>query len=189
MDALRDGGTGGLLFAGHIANWEIAPMSATQRGVRPLIVYRAPNNPRVARLIHEMRLPVGSALFPKGVSGLRRAVAAVARGGFLGVLADQKYNEGIPVPFFGRDAMTSPVLAELALRYHLPLLPVRVERIAGARFRVAIEPPVALPDSGDRARDVYALTTQINAILERWIRERPEQWMWPHRRWPKESRP
>jgi KDO2-lipid IV(A) lauroyltransferase len=49
-----------------------------------------------------------------------------------------------------------------------------------------VEAPLALPDSGDRQADIAALTQQINDVLERWIRARPESWLWVHRRWPKD---
>ena len=80
--------------------------------------------------------------------------------------------------------MTAPTVALLALRFECDVLPARVERLDGARFRLTIEPPLPLPDTGDRAADVAALMTAVNATLERWIRERPEQWFWVHRRWP-----
>jgi KDO2-lipid IV(A) lauroyltransferase len=73
----------------------------------------------------------------------------------------------------------------LALRFQVPLVPVRVERLDGARFRVTVYPPMTLRDTGDRAADVLDAMTRINALFEDWIRERPEQWLWLHRRWPK----
>ncbi len=80
--------------------------------------------------------------------------------------------------------MTAPALAQLALRYNCPVLPARVERIGGARFRLIVEPPLALPRTGDRQADTRALTEAVNRCLERWITDRPEQWLWLHRRWP-----
>jgi KDO2-lipid IV(A) lauroyltransferase len=100
------------------------------------------------------------------------------------MLVDQKMNDGIAVPFFGRDAMTAPAIAELALRYDCTVLPARVERLPGAKFHVTVFPPHPLPTSGDKAADVLALMTTINATLEGWIRERPGHWFWLHRRWP-----
>jgi KDO2-lipid IV(A) lauroyltransferase len=88
------------------------------------------------------------------------------------------------VPFFGRDAMTAPALAMLALRFDCAVLPVRVERLRGAHFRLTVYPSLPLPQSGDRAADTLALMTQVNRTLETWIHERPEQWFWLHRRWP-----
>jgi KDO2-lipid IV(A) lauroyltransferase len=102
----------------------------------------------------------------------------------LGLLADQKMNDGISVPFFGRPAMTSSALAFLALRFYCDVFPLRVERLAGAHFRVTVFPPLLLPRSGDRHTDAAALMTRVNETLEAWVRNRPEQWLWLHRRWP-----
>ena len=82
---------------------------------------------------------------PKGAVAARRVIEALPRGGHLGLLADQKMNDGIPVMFFGRPAMTAPALAVLALRFDCDVLPLRVERLDGARFRVTLFPPLPLP--------------------------------------------
>jgi len=95
-----------------------------------------------------------------------------------------KMNDGIPVPFFGRPAMTSSAIAFLALRFECDVFPLRVERLAGARFRVTVSPALPLPRSGDRQADAASLMTSVNATLEAWIRDRPELWLWVHRRWP-----
>jgi KDO2-lipid IV(A) lauroyltransferase len=93
-------------------------------------------------------------------------------------------NDGIEVPFFGHPAMTAPALAALALRYRCPVIPAYAYRIGPARLRIVCEPPLDLPDSGDRKADILALTLSVNQRLERWIRARPECWFWLHRRWP-----
>ena len=100
------------------------------------------------------------------------------------MLADQKMNDGIPVPFFGRPAMTASALASLALRFDCDVLPARVERLGGAHFRLTVFPPLPLPRSGNSHADAAALMAQVNATMEGWIRDRPEQWFWVHRRWP-----
>ena len=176
------GGRRMILFSGHLANWEIAALAAGQRGIAIAQVYRTANNPLVDRMIRRWRGGQGE-LIPKEAVG-RRAVAALRRGAHLAILVDQKLNEGIPVRFFGRPAMTAPTVALLALRFDCDVLPVRVERVCGVRFRLTVEPPLKLPDTGDRAADVAAIMAAVNGTLERWIRERPEQWFWVHRRWP-----
>jgi Kdo2-lipid IVA lauroyltransferase/acyltransferase len=92
-------------------------------------------------------------------------------------------NDGIPVPFFGRPAMTAPALAILALRFDCDVLPARVERFDGVRFRLTIFPPLPITRSGDLHADAAALMAWVNATLEEWVRDRPEQSLWVHRRW------
>jgi KDO2-lipid IV(A) lauroyltransferase len=172
-----------IVFSGHIANWEIGMLAGIQHGISVAQIYRAANNPLMDRMIARFRGDHGE-FIPKGVVAARRAIAALRRGTHLGLLADQKMNDGIPVPFFGRPAMTAPALAVLALRFDCDVLPLRVERLDGARFRVTVFPPLPLPRSGEPHADAAALMVRVNALLETWIRDRPEQWLWLHRRWP-----
>ena len=172
-----------IIFSGHIANWEIAALAAVQYGIPVAQIYRAANNPMVDHMIARLRGD-GGELIPKGTVAARRAIAVLRRGAHLTMLADQKMNDGIPVMFFGRPAMTASALAVLALRFDCDVLPARVERLAGARFRLTVFPPLPLPRSGDHHADVAALMTRVNQTLEAWIRDRPEQWFWLHQRWP-----
>jgi Kdo2-lipid IVA lauroyltransferase/acyltransferase len=172
-----------IMFSAHVGNWEIGMLAAMQYGFAVAQIYRAANNPLVDRMIRRFRGD-GGELIPKGAVAARRAVAVLRKGGHLTMLADQKLNDGIPVPFFGRPAMTAPALALLALRFDCDLLPARVERLAGARFRLTLFPPLRVPPSGDREADIAAVMAEVNRTIERWIRDRPEQWFWLHRRWP-----
>ena len=172
-----------IVFSGHIANWEIAMLAGVQYGIPVAQIYRAGNNPLLDRMIARFR-GHGAELIPKGTVAAHRSIAALRRGTHLTLLADQKMNDGIPVPFFGRPAMTAPALAVLALRFDCDVLPARVERLDGARFRLTVFPPLPLPRSGEPHADAAALMAGVNATLEAWIRDRPEQWLWLHRRWP-----
>jgi KDO2-lipid IV(A) lauroyltransferase len=183
MDRAVAAGRRMIIFSGHIANWEIGMLAAVQHGIPVAQIYRAPNNPALDRMIRRIRF-VGGELIPKGPVAARRALAVLGRGDHLTMLADQKMNDGIPVPFFGRAAMTAPAVAALALRFDCDVLPARVERLGGARFRLTVFPPLPLPRSGDVHADIAALMVAVNRTLERWIRDRPAEWLWLHRRWP-----
>jgi Kdo2-lipid IVA lauroyltransferase/acyltransferase len=173
-----------IFFSGHFGNWEVATLAVTQAGLGVTEIYRAANNPVVDRIINRARSVVGSELVPKGAVGARRALAALQQGRHIAMLVDQKMNDGIPVPFFGRDAMTAPALARLALRFGCAVVPVRVDRLPHARFCITAEPPIDYRRTGDAGRDTLALMTEVNRVLERWIREKPDHWFWLHRRWP-----
>jgi KDO2-lipid IV(A) lauroyltransferase len=185
--ALANGGPS-IFFTGHIGNWEIIPPAAFSRGVDIGFMYRAASNALVNDLIlglREANFKRKVLMFPKGGAGARKAYGHMARGGHLGLLVDQKLDNGISVPFFGRPAMTAPAMASFALKFQCPVFPVHVVRVAPARLQVIFEAPMALPSSGDKEADVLAMTTDMNGILERWIREKPGAWLWLHRRWPK----
>lgn len=184
VDRLRDDGLPGIFFSAHIGNWEIISLGVTQRGMPLDRVYRAANNRLVEWLYRQGRSAVQGALIPKGIAGVRLLLKSLKDGNHLAMMADQKMNDGIAVPFMGRPAMTAPALAELALRFGCPVVGARVRRLKGARFQVIALPPLALPDSGDRHADILAIMTRVNEIIEEWVRETPEQWLWLHNRWP-----
>ncbi len=162
--------------------------AAADYGVPASLAFRPAQNAAVDAMITALRVKAagGMPMFPKGAHGARGLLAHLARGGRLGLLIDQKMNDGIAVEFFGRPAMTAPAPAALALRFRCLVVPVYVRRLGPARFRVVCEEPLVLPDTGDRQADIAALTRALNACLERWIRECPESWLWLHRRWGKE---
>ncbi|MBV8939122.1 MAG: lauroyl acyltransferase, partial [Alphaproteobacteria bacterium] len=138
------------------------------------------------RIINRVRLHHASNMFPKGIRGASRMAHALKNGESLALLIDQKMNEGVAVPFFGHDAMTAPAIAQLAVKYGLAIIPARVVRTRGAHFRATAFPPLAVARSGDEEADTKAVLLTLHKLLEEWIRERPEQWLWIHRRWPKE---
>jgi KDO2-lipid IV(A) lauroyltransferase len=173
-----------IFFSGHFGNWEVATLAVTQAGLGVAEIYRAANNPIVDGIVNHARSVVGSELVPKGTVAARRARAALKQGRHIALLVDQKMNDGIPVPFFGRDAMTAPALAKFALHFGCAVVPVRVDRLPRARFRITAEPPLSYERTADAQRDTLALMTQVNQVLERWIRDKPDHWFWLHRRWP-----
>lgn len=181
--AMRDDGRPGLVFSGHLGNWELGGYCASRNGLRLNLVYRAANNPYTEWLYRRGRAANGAELVPKGMVGARRAYALLREGQHLALLLDQKMNDGVAVPFFGRPAMTATALARFALRFRCPVVPAHVERLAGARFRIVIEPPLVLPEGGDAAADTNALMEMVNRRIETWIRARPGQWLWLHNRW------
>ena len=184
LDEARRSASGGIFFSGHIGNWEISALTLEQGGIPATALYRAANNPFVDRMISRFRRAVMQHLVPKGQDGTRELVRALGAGRHVALLVDQKLNSGIPVPFFGRDAMTAPGVATFALRYGCPIWPIRAERLGGATFRVTVYPKLAMPEEGTREERIHSVMVAINQILEDWIRERPEQWLWLHRRWP-----
>lgn len=179
----RDDGEPGVFVAGHLANWELAVRSIGHKGLPLHTIFRAFNNP----LIHDLPLHRNfgdGELIPKGSKGAKRLIQLLKNGEHIGMLPDQKLNEGIAIPFFGRDAMTPPALAQFALRFDCPVIPVRIERKSGVNFRITYYPPMKVENTGDRHADVRNFMIKINGMLEGWISERPDQWLWLHRRWP-----
>jgi Kdo2-lipid IVA lauroyltransferase/acyltransferase len=188
IEKLRSSGTQLLFFSGHLGNWEMILPIAASLGLPVSGFYRAASNVRTNAIIQSLReqaLDQGVSMFAKGAKGARAALAHLQGGGSLGLLVDQKMNDGLKVPFFGRAAMTAPAIAQFALRFSAPIVPVRVVRLGPARFRMICEAPLTIARTGDKTADTYAILLAVNATLERWIREQPGSWLWLHRRWPK----
>ena len=183
-DAAIARGKGMMFISGHFANWEAMPVTATQLGYEGGLVYRPPNNPYVDRYISRMRASAGPKVqIGKGAQGTRKIFTMLRRGLCVLLLVDQKTEQGVMAPFFGRPAPTTPAPAALALKLGSILLPASNERLGGARFRLKVHPPIEYTPTGDHDADVLALTVKINAAIEAAVRAKPSQWLWIHRRW------
>lgn len=186
IEALRDDGRPAVLFSGHLGNWETTGGSFLLQCGLPLhLLYRAPNNPVSARLLDRCRSLGGRIpTIPKSRAGSRRVIECLQGGGHLAILIDQKFNRGLAVPFLGRPALTSPSFVQLAQKFDCPLVPVRLERTQGAHFRITLLPPLAIHSGPGALRPVAEVIGDAHALLEQWIEDKPEQWLWLHRRWP-----
>jgi KDO2-lipid IV(A) lauroyltransferase len=185
IENLPPPGQAAIFFSGHFGNWELTYPIAHRNGLTVTLIYRSANNPYVDNIVAAIRATQSTNMLPKGPQGGIKLARAIKQGSTLAMLVDQKMNEGIAVPFFGRDAMTAPAIAEFALRYNMPLIPARAIRTKGCHFEATVYPPLQYEKTGDHEKDVLNIMTKINATLEGWIREYPSQWFWVHRRWPK----
>ncbi len=176
-----------IVLSGHFANWEMLPIVAQQLGYDGASVVRPPNNPLVARYIERQRGLAGPKTQIAKHSAVRRMLGILKDGKALFMLVDQKTDEGLAVPFFGRSAMTTPAPAALALKLGARLLLASNRRTGGARFAITAWPELEFAPGGDEAADIQALTERITARIEDMVREHPSQWLWIHRRWPSEK--
>ena len=187
LDTIRDSDKGAVLISGHFANWEIMAAVICNRPLDCLVTYRMLNNPHIDRRINAVRQAYGiEVLAPKGL-GTRELMRALGAGRAVALLNDQKFNQGLALPFFGHVAMTAPGPSRLAQKYGVPIVPVSTVRTGPARFRVTIHEPIEQPQTGDEEADLRATVANINTWLEVQVRANPGQWFWQHRRWPKEA--
>jgi Kdo2-lipid IVA lauroyltransferase/acyltransferase len=184
IDAGIAEGKGVLFFSAHLANWEMMPVTGEQYGIEGATVVRHPNNPYVARWIARQRGLKGAKDQIGKHSGARRILSQLKAGKAIYMLVDQNNDEGIAVPFFGRDAMTTPIPAALCLKLGARVLYASNRRLKGAaRFEVTVTPAPDFSSSGDEAADTRLLTEKFTAEVEKMIRAEPSQWLWIHRRW------
>jgi len=180
---LRDDGLPAILFTGHIANFELLPMVAAKFGLQIQSMYRRPNNKYAASQAEESRKDLGQNLVASGAGSSFHLMSALERGEHVGLLVDQKFRRGIEVPFFGKEAKTNPLLAKLARRYDCPVHGARTVRLPDGRFRLEITDELVLPRDKNGDVDIRGTTELVTNVIEGWVREYPEQWLWMHRRW------
>jgi Kdo2-lipid IVA lauroyltransferase/acyltransferase len=183
FNELLNDGKPALCFAAHLGNWELPALAARAHGLPSAVIYRMPNNKAVAKQIAAIRAPLMGRLIRSRAEAALEMAAALARGDHLGMLVDQRWSRGVDITFFGRRCKANPTLARLARQVDCPVIGVRTIRLPGHRFRMAATGPITLPRDDRGVIDVPAATQMINSIVEGWIREHPEQWLWFHRRW------
>ena len=174
-----------IFFGGHIGNWEVnCAATLTQMNRPATLTYRAPNNPYTAKLLDHARTLEGRlTAYPKSRDSARHLLKTLKNAGTIGILIDQKYNEGISSKFFNHEAMTNPAFVQFCQKFKCPLIPIRNERINGCNFTLTIYPPINVLNENGTPRPIEDVIENSHELLEQWITERPDQWIWLHRRW------
>ena len=172
-----------LLFSGHFGHWELVALMQGFLGMPLALVTRRLDNPLLERRLARLRTLSGNEVIHRQ-GAVREMLKALKRNLGIAIVIDQDAKRsGIFVPFFGRQAATTPTLAAVALKTGAPIVPVfSVPRPDGS-YDVIYEPEVEVVSTGDREADVHRLTAHCTAIIERWVRRHPEIWLWMHRRW------
>jgi len=171
----------------HLGNWEIAAATVAKLEIPITTIYSPQSNPDVDRMILTVRESLGLKFVPKE-NAVRQLLKALRQGRSVGMLPDQRIDEGDLIPYFGIDAPTASTPAWLAIKMKRPLIPVEVERSGPARFRVVFHEPIDTgADIKDDRQRVLETTRQVNACFEQWIRKHPEHWHCAKRRWPKQA--
>ena len=177
----------------HMGNWELAILPLVMAGKKPAAVYRSVNNPYVDAYLRGQRRD----LYPGGLFGrgkvegdhgddqktARLITDFVRRGGQLGIVCDLFDRNGLPVPFFGKDARTQAIAGMIARRVGARIWMSRCLRVGTeSRFRIELK-ELRIPRTGNQSDDVRQLMVDMQRQFEAWITETPEQWMWSNRRW------
>ena len=173
-----------LFFTSHLANWELPARFARSVGINCTVLYRPPSIPAVNDAVLELRAGCMDELVPSGFDAPIRLARALERGDKVGLLVDQHEGNGVDVTFFGRPCKASPLIAKLARNFDCPIHGVRTIRLADRNtFRVEITGPLAPVRDTEGKIDVQGTTQEITSVVEAWVREHPDQWLWLHRRW------
>ena len=172
-----------LIFASHLANWELPALAAVAHGLDAAILYRRPNSASADRAIQKMRQVNMGTLIPAGRDaplGWRKRCkkASTSPCWSINIL-----TSGVEVTFFGRKTKANPMLARLLRQIECPVHGVRIIRLPGNRFRAELTEEIPPVRDADGKIDIQGTTQTITNVVEGWVREHPEQWLWLHRRW------
>ena len=180
--AAKAAGKGAILATAHFGQWEAVRLATRRLGWESGLLYRRFNNAAVDERALRLARQGGEPVVTRGGSGLLRFVRRLREGGAMMILADHRMN-GMRGPFLGKEADSSTAAAEIAMATGAALLPARGERLEGARFRVVFERPIVAPEGLAPRAAAEAMTSELNARYEAWIKANPGQWFWLHRRW------
>ena len=180
---LRSDGKPALIFAAHLANWELPAIIAHYNELKTTVLYRRPNLSAVADAVIGIRQGHMGNLEPAGLQAPLRLAHALEAGDHVAMLVDQHFTKGVEVTFFGRRCMANPLIAKLARHIECPIHGVRVIRMGPRRFRAELSDAIAPRRDAEGRIDVQGTMQAITDVVETWVREHPEQWLWLHRRW------
>jgi Kdo2-lipid IVA lauroyltransferase/acyltransferase len=171
-------------FAAHLANWELPALASARLGFPATILFRPPNVRAVADAVIAMRAGCMGTLIPSGFDAPIRLAKALEHGGHVAMLVDQHEFRGVDVTFFGRTCKANPLIAQLARHTNCFVRGIRVVRLPdGNHFRGELTEPLDLPRDAQGEVDIQGTMQLITSVIEGWVREHPEQWLWLHRRW------
>jgi Kdo2-lipid IVA lauroyltransferase/acyltransferase len=180
---VKDDGKPAVIFAAHLANWELPAVIAASDGLDTVVLYRRPNLGAIADAVIALRRGFMGDLVASSMGAPVTLARALEQGRHIAMLVDQHYGRGIDVTFFGRKCKVNPLIAMLAREIECPIHGTRVIRLPGNRFAGEISPEVAPVRDAEGRIEIAGTMQAITSVVESWVREHPEQWLWLHRRW------
>jgi len=183
FDALRDDGKPAIIFASHLGNWEIPALGAVAHGLDCAILFRRPNIESADRAIERIRAVKMGTLVPAGREAPLKLAEALQKGQHVAMLVDQYMGNGVEVTFFGRKTKANPTLARLLRQVDCPVHGVRIIRLPNHRFRAELSEEVKPVRDASGQIDIQGTMQAVTSVIEGWVREYPDQWLWLHRRW------
>jgi Kdo2-lipid IVA lauroyltransferase/acyltransferase len=191
-DQIRRNSRPAIFFGAHLANWEISAMVPPNFGFDSYVLYRPSSIPAINNAILTMRARRMGTMVPAGLDAPIRLAGALEKGAHVGMIVDQHFNKdfrggrgrGVDVTFFGRPCKANPLLAHLAQLSNCEIRGMRIIRLRDRNtFWSEMTDVLDVPRRVDGKIDIQGTMQAITSVIEGWIREHPEQWLWLHRRW------
>jgi Kdo2-lipid IVA lauroyltransferase/acyltransferase len=183
-ERVLNGGTAVICFAAHLANWELSAVAAKLLASQTAVLYRRPNIGAISDTVLKLRRPLMGELVATGLDAPVRLARLLQAGVHIGMLADQHFTRGVEVTFFGRRCLANPLVALLARQTGCPMHGLRMIRCADHNsFRIEMSDAIEPARDADGRVDIAGTMQAITSVIEGWVREYPEQWLWLHQRW------
>jgi len=177
------GKRGAIIISGHYGVWEFIPPWLALNGFEVTIVVRRQSNKLVDDWMEKMRNAHGAKTTDSGY-GIREILRALREGHCLALMSDQDSGDkGIFVDFFDNLASTPVGPAQIAIKTGVPIVPVAAHRMPYFPHIFEVHPPIYPENYATKVDGAQLMTQAYTDILESWIRKRPDQWFWLHRRW------
>jgi len=183
LEVMRNDGKAALIFSAHLSNWELAAIGAQAFGLSTSVLYRRPNLGAVADALIALRAKKMGTLIRAGMDAPIKLMRELEAGQHVALLVDQYNVQGVDVTFFGRKTRANPLIARLARNHECPLYGIRVIRYPGYHYRLDLTDEIAPRRDAEGKIDIEGTMQVITDVIEQWVREYPEQWLWLHRRW------
>src|SRR2546423_602662 len=185
LASLRARGRGIILFTGHVGAWELTSFALSLFDQPLSFLVRRIDNPKIEQLVDRFRTSRGNRTIDK-MFAAREMLQLMKQGGTLGILVDLNTldREAVFVDFFGIKAATTFLVAKLALRANAAVVPVFAPwDKARNKFLVKVDQPLWFEKTGNEETDILRLTQMLTTVVENYVRQYPDQWLWIHRRW------
>ncbi len=169
-----------IFVSGHFANFELMSMEITKNNIQLATIYRPLNNIFLNPFMEFLRKKyVCKNQIKKGINGVKETINYIKNNYSIALMIDQRVSEGEKVSFFGKEALTTTLPAQLSFKFGLEIVPVFIERKKNNKFRIEFFEPIKPYDYENKIK----LTEKLNSILEKMITNNPYQWIWTHNRW------
>jgi Kdo2-lipid IVA lauroyltransferase/acyltransferase len=173
-----------IFVSGHFANFELMSMEITKAGLNLATIYRPLNNFFLNPFMEYIRKKnVCINQIKKGVSGIRKAIIFLKDGHSIALMIDQRVSEGKRLPFFNRNALTTTIPAQIALKYKYDIVPIYIVRKKNNEFEMEVYTPINVSNLDNSEKNKIDISLKLNNIIEEMIRKEPGQWIWTHNRW------
>ena len=180
LDNIKKNNRPVIFISGHFNNFELMAMHIDKSGIDLATIYRPLNNQYLNKILEKIRIKyICAKQVKKGIAGTKLLLKYFKNGTSIALMIDQRVSQGIKSNFFGQKAFTTSIPAQFAKKFKCDVVPIYIERINNANFKIIIKKPIKFSNS----YSIEKITNELNIVLQEMIIKNPGQWIWTHNRW------